>query len=1181
MATSSPQAAIMSSNHRASRRVRKQPQMYTSSPFTSSGKRKRSNEQDANGDHDLPEDYPSEESEDDAEDDEPDEEELREQQRKARRPKSTAPKLPAQKKPKVNGATLPFRSASTTKRRAPKKAKAIDVANAQAAGGLFAEVFASGATLEDVAGQWLVRFSDRESSALAEVVNFVLKCAGSEGEVSDSDIEDPDGVTNKLDDLREEYQASNPTDYPLIAKGKAATPFRLGMTGFFRALIHAMAVKSVLYTDLVLMENLQIWISTMSSAPNRSFRHTATVVSLAIVTALCQVARENAESAANIQRQAETERKKSSANKARVKQIEASAREKTQALEIIEPLLKDWFDVVFIHRYRDVDPIIRRDCMVALGDWIVTMPDVFFDGQHLRYLGWVLSDSSPATRGEVLKQLHRLYKEKDMLGGLKTFTEKFRARMVEIATTDAETNVRVSGVELLDLLRENGLLEPDDIDAVGRLVFDTDPKVRKAVAAFFSENINDLCNAKIDDLGGMETLEEALPEVGEDNYEAPRVEWLKFKSLAESLQSYHQDENIPSQVERSRVDGDLILHLGDGSSRFSLAADVLYDKVDEIKEWQMLAGYLLFDHSPGRANGVADDPSSQLKHECTLPEKEEMVLLEVLHASVRRTLAQTAEKIATPKGKLTKKAKEHLEEELEESVRHLVDLIPRLLKKYGDVPSTAAAVLRMEAVLSSSALKDLQQDSATYSALLDDVRKQFMFHSTDEVLAPASEAILRAKSYGELDEVAEEKITALWDDVISNLAELLNPATISIRGATSFEELTALSNNLLRIVRLSAVSDCVAPLEDSSVASSSEAGVEYQGAIDYIIALVERAAPSTGPAPDNDEAALEDEVAARAAEAALFFCKWKLRTIINAVTTGSNAGISLDELEALATRRDAYVANLESALATRKHGDDVSIHLTGCVLELYASAAVLRDVQAKPGVSDDYTVLVMDLTPELQKSIMQVFIASEKSFAKLSGKKLEDAPTHGPDVDQDALDDDPMSDPESEEDDDDEPSQTQASQQRRDTKIRSTLLAEQRLCILTGKIIHALAAGVMDNATVRPRMERNKARLGHNFKEVLAYLDFGEVQKKKAKARSKGKAKKSALNGLNGKAKAQPKSNAIVADDEVEDEIEDADGEDEEALRRRRLVDDDEPEPEAEGEAVNGAEADVESVIGD
>lgn len=1165
---------------RSSGRVRKQPDMFTASPFAGSAKRKRNNErEDTDGDRDMPDDYESEESEEEA-DEEPDEEELREQKKRARKTKEIATKRPAQKKSKVNGASLPFRGASNNKKRAPKKTKQLNLADADAAGGLFAEVYASGESLADIAGKWLQRFEAHESKALAEVVNFVLKCAGSEGEVTEHDIEDPDGVTNKLDDLREEYQASNPTDYPLIAKGKTATAFKDGIAGFFNSLVKAMAVDGVLYSNPVLMENVQIWISTMSSAPNRSFRHTATVVSLCIVTALCEVDRENVDNVAATQRQAQGEKKKANSNKARVKQIEQSVKEKTQAMEILEPQLKDWFDVVFIHRYRDVDPIIRRDCVVALGDWILTMPDVFFDGQHLRYLGWVLSDTSPGTRGEVLKQLTRMYKSSDMLGGLKTFTEKFRPRMVEIATTDAETNVRVSGIELLDLLRENGLLEPDDVDAVGRLVFDVDTKVRKAVAGFFAENVNDYYNSKIDDLGGRDGVEEALPEVGEDNHEAPKLEWLKLKSLAELLQNYDVDDSLPSQVERSRADGSLSLHLSTGDSRFTLAADVLFDKIEEIREWQALAGYLLFDHSTGRANGVADDALSQLKQESVLAEKEEAILIEVLHASVKRTLIENAEKISAPKSKLTKGQREQLEEEQEESARNLTNLIPQLLKKFGDVPSTAAAVLRIEAVLSLPALKDLRQDSTTYSALLDDVRKQFMSHGTDEVLGPASDAILRAKSYGELDNVTEEKVGALWEDVINNLAELLNPATITVRGTASFEELTALSNNLLRIMRLSSVWNCVPSLEDSNVAATNEAsGAAYQGAIDYVIALVLRAMPSKGPAPDRDDAALEDEISYRATEAFLNYWRWKLKGIIETVTS-SSAGLPIEELEALATRRDEFVANLEDAMKSRKPSEEICARLAGCVLDMYTPAMALKEVKPKPGVSDDYVVLAVDMTPEVQKQILSVFAAVEKNYAKLSSKKLEDGPTDD-EEDEDAMNEDPMSDPESDDEDEDGPTQTQtqASQQRRESKLLNMLLAENRLCVLSGKMVRALIAGVMDYDVVRKRLERNKARLGHNFKEVLAYLDIEDMQKKKSRAKTKAKAKKPVVNAVNGKAKADPKSNAIVADEEMEDEIEDA--EDEEGLRRRGLVDDNEREPEPEEQAAGGEPGDEESVLGD
>ena len=42
---------------------------------------------------------------------------------------------------------------------------------------------------------------------MAEIVNFVLKCAGCDLKVDIHDIEDPDSCANKLTDIQEEYQA--------------------------------------------------------------------------------------------------------------------------------------------------------------------------------------------------------------------------------------------------------------------------------------------------------------------------------------------------------------------------------------------------------------------------------------------------------------------------------------------------------------------------------------------------------------------------------------------------------------------------------------------------------------------------------------------------------------------------------------------------------------------------------------------------------------------------------------------------------------------------------------------------------------------------------------------------------------------------------------------------------------
>ena len=1182
---------------RASGRVRKQPEtMYTSSPYTNGNKRKRC-EQDADGDHAMPDDY---DSDDDLpeEDEEPDEEELREKRARARKTKSAAVKKPATKKSKTNGTTtLPIRPAGGGRKRAPKKAKQLDTLDAEEAGGIFADVFAHSEDLQKIATEWRKSFNENESIALADIINFTLKAAGCNGKVTNHDIEDPDAVTSRIMDLQDEYQASNPTDYPLMAKGKYATSIKQGVNGFLDVLIKSIASDKLLYNNPELIENIQVWFSTMSSAANRPFRHTATVVSMGIITSLCEVARDVADSASKDRRQAETERKKGAkANKGRIQQLEQKAKDSSQFQEFTEALLKDWFDSVFVHRYRDIDATIRRECVTALGDWIIKIPAVFFDGSHLRYMGWLLSDTAPTTRGEVLKQLIRLYKMPDMIGGLKTFTERFRSRIVEIATSDAESSARASGVELLDLLRENGLLEPDDIDAVGRLVFDSDPKVRKTVASFLAESIKELYDSKIDDIGGLEALEESLPEVGDDNFEVPRLQWLKLKCLAEVLQAYDSEESLPSQVERTHGDGGLTLLAAGADSRFTLAAGVLYDFIEEARDWRMLAGYLLFDHTSGKADGVSDDALAQLKREASLTDAEEIVLLEVLNTSLKRGLTDATEKAASAKTKLTKKQKAELEEEQEDAAAGLAEIIPKMLQKFGDNPDTAAAVLRLESIFSLPSLQDLQHDSNRFSALLDDIRKQFMAHGSDNVLEPASNAILHAKSYGELDELTAEKIMSLWDDVVRNFAELIDPATFVARGVADYESLEALSNNLLRIIRLSSVSDCTLPLEDESILSVETGDEELKAPIDYILALVQRAISVESSMPEPDEASMEDRICVRAAEAGLFYFRWKLKSIVERVTTVASADIPYEELEALASRRDRFDTLLNSVLSSRKAGDDVCAAIAGYTLDLYASATTLKTIKARAGVSDDYTVLIMEFDANMEKALLKVFSATEKNFARLSNRKLEEAPVgngnanEGNDDDDDPINDDPISDPESD-DEDDEPTQTQtqahtqASLQRREAKMLKTLLAEQRLCELTSKIIMAVLGGIMNPTRTRKRIERNKTRLGPNFKEVCAYFDIEGVQAKKTRAKggAKGKAKgKPTAAVIDDKGKKNAKSNAIVAEDEEDDDIEDPEADDEETMRKRGLhVEEDPDDAGEEEEAVNDAGAEEESVLGD
>ena len=1036
---------------------------------------------------------------------------------------------------------------------------------------MIAEVFAQERALSDVAANWATAFENHQSDALADLFNFILKSAGCDHKVDAHVVEDPDHFPDKLTDIQDEYQAQNITEYPLIAKGRNANAFKQSLSGFFNAFIKTIASSHVLFNEPVLIENIVSWVGTMSSAANRPFRHTATVVSLAIISTLCEVGKELVESSAKMLQLSEKEQKnKRNMNKARVAEMKATIKQAGQRQEQLDTIIKDWFDTVFVHRYRDVDPRIRVDCVQALSDWIATYPDHFFDGTYLRYLGWVLADTSAATRLEVVKQLQRLFRDKDKLGGLKTFTERFRARMVEMATRDNDHHVRASAIELLDTLRESGLLEPDDVDSVGRLIFDSEARVRKAVVGFFAENINELYESKIEEMGGQEAVDEGLPSVDEDgDYDSPRLEWVKLKCLVEVFQSYdsHDNEAAPSQAAGN---AEYSLIAPGAETRFTLAAQALYDHIDELRKWEIIAGYLLFDHSAGEQNGVTDDIEAQLKQECQLDETDEIILLDILNASAKARLIETMEASSERKAKKTKKEKQDLMDDQETAVRYLATVIPKLLTKFGASPETAAAVLRLEHLLEPETFQEVSQDSATFAALLDDINKQFMSHGSEKVLVEARAALRNALLAEDVGEVTGTKVQALWENLMNALQTLCSGRNLTIRGNLSENILNTISNTVLRIATLGPINDCTDALMTMPPASKKRKGRHSdipKSGVDILLELVQRGRPGEHIGQETELA--EDILVANASRSLLFYFMWKIKHWRSTIEGGMV--LPDEELDVMASQRDNFVATLTRILKERHGVEDLRLQAAGVLLDLHVLFGTLREARPKRGVrpaegmNDDYLALALEVEASTQQVLQHLLTATEKHFAKKARKTLDLAE-----------DDDPI-------DSDDEEEEENEAEGIDEEKQHSILLAEQRLCELAGKIVLAILAGVIDEGSgaseegeehglMRMLLEKNKTRLGPNYKGVVEYLDIESKEKAKAaKAKAKGKPGRPPGSG-------KVKSAEVVVDDEEEEEGDEGDDdEDEENLRRKGLAAD-EPEEEPEEEQQN---EEVESVLGD
>jgi cohesin complex subunit SA-1/2 len=964
----------------------------------------------------------------------------------------------------------------------------------------------------------------------------------------------------------------NVADYPLITRSRGSAAFKNALHGFFVALIETIAQSGLLYENTELLENIQVWISTMSSAPNRPFRHTSTVASMAVTSALSKVANDIVENTAKKMRQSESEAKKSRVNKARVAAVNKEIAELNQKLEIVDSAIGDWFDTVYVHRYRDVDPKIRVECVEALADWISIYPDKFFDGVHLRYLGWILSDPSHPTRVEVLKQLKKLFHDKDKLAGLKTFTERFRPRIVEMATRDAETTVRAAAVELLDILREAGFLEPDDIDSVGKLIFDAEPKVRNAVVGFFAENVTSAYETQVEEMGGQEALDEALvPTEGDEDYDSPRLEWLKLKCLVEQLLAYDdEDGELPSQIERIPPFGaELGLVAAGIESRFSLAAQSLYDAIPEIRAWEVLAGYLLYDHSQTVQNGGGEDVEMMLRHNCKLEERQETALLDILNAAVRLRLQRLAE--TSKDKKKTKAQRDTDKDEQAETAKKLSVLIPQLLKKFGALPEAASLCLRLERELNLDVFQELRQNAAL-TALLDDINKQFLTHHNERVLNEAIESILHAQAHEDSKEIAALKVQALWDDLLNTFDVLRRGKDFSVRGNLEQNTLTGVSNIVLKIAELAKVSDPAILDQITSAPTNSRNKSKKDNSkntppITSLLEILNRGVPTSELDPETDAA--ENTLVHHAMTALLFYFMWKCRDCSTHIEDGTS--IPDDELSAIAERRDACVMAVMGIMESRKGADELRVEAAYLLLDIYDMFHTLKKVVQKGGkgkkkVNNDWEALCQEIDDSTTKILLQILTSAENALAKRTKKRLEE-----PDIDDDPID----SDDEPESDDDEEEEVDERAQEER--MLRS-LLAEERLCSLGGRIVRAVLVGTLDGASsggnniVRKHLERNKTKLGPHWKEIVAHLDVAKSVK--------GKGRKAKVVATKETAKPQ-KSKEIVIDDDSEEEDLEVQGDE---IEDEEMADVDGEEHVNDDVDENGAperSPEAESVLGD
>ena len=1179
-------------SRRKSGRVSRRPDIFAEEDHqgsilsNGSAKRKRTPiSKTANADRDDDEIQSDQESEEESES-EPDEEEVKEK-RRAQRKKTTVAKPAAKRAKTTNGTdtTLAIRSANIQSRPASKSAKTQKArarpsqANKE---GLFAEVFGRGQSGDDAAATWTSSLRKDSVTAIRDLVNFVFECIGCDLKIQNSDIEDIDNVTSKLGDILEEYAQNKSAEYPLISKARQYADFKTVLVDFFSAVIKQLHNDSTLYDQPEIFDNINVWVATMSGASYRPFRHTATVICLSMGTALCEIAKENQESMATTKTQLDTEKKKKSVNKGRVTTMQDSMKADEKRLETIDGYLRDLFDTVYVHRYRDVEEKIRVECVAALGNWIVLYRKMFLEGQYLRYLGWIMSDPNSPTRLEVVRQLKALFKQQKNIPALRAFTDRFRSRMVEMGARDADVNVRAESIELLDRLRNAELLEPDDIDTIGRLIFDTEPRVRKAVAKFFVANIEDLYKLSTEDYDG-DQYAAALPEL-EDSEDtmSPNQAWIKFKCLAQVLGGYDKDS-----VSDHADDHHGPLRTEDSDSRYMLATQAIFSYMPELASWESLAGYLLYDHSSIDASSEDADVNLAVQATYKLAAGEETVLLDVLYFSVKMYLASILELQSQKKGGRTNASKDEVRKKQETAAHNLSTIIPQLLNRYGSTPQAATSILRLEQLLDVDLINDLQtgEGGTSYSTLLEDINKQFITHSDRKVLAEASKALRTARGYEQSKEAADAKVRELWDDALATLFGLLKGKNVETRGTLERTVLRQIVDTCVRCANLASVGDCTDVLEAKTTTRKGKGKAQGPNTLlDLFVELVKRGVPDEETTEAFAE--MEDQLCVAVVTVLSFYFRWEVVGLKNAIEKNEARGMSGNVLVGLAEKRSAFVEAITPVIAKRLPLDSVRVQSLLATLDLYTLFATIKNMRPQKGeLDEDIKVNLQGLKVHfdegLWNEVMMTLERMEKALARKTGRKIEVSDTkkekkgrkstvERQEETQEEIEKPPEdSDDENAGSDDEEGESADDGDEAiegggREAKKQAALYAEQALCEMGSKIVLAWIAGVVpveEREGIRKRLQVNRGKLGKSWGMVVGYLD---------EKKEKGKGKK----GMEKIVTPKKKQKAVVVEpmevegDEIEDEDEGMSRKDEDEL-------DEENEDEAVGEDGEGEEVDA------
>ncbi len=614
---------------------------------------------------------------------------------------------------------------------------------------LFDAILSSETALSDLATSWLESYTENAPLAIKELVNLILKSCGAPAIVQQHDVEHLDMALDTITEIQDVFTHTAVYVYPLTSKAPKFRHFKNNLLEFFTEIIDASNNNGLLFdSDSVFIDTFITWISSFSSSQLRPFRYVATIILLNVLTVLCDIITTKIKTITKAEKQLESEKSRAKPAKTRIKKIGNNLKKFYEEQDRLEGIMKDVFDTIFVHRYRDVDPKIRSECIKELGKWTDIYPEFYFQGQYLRYFGWVLSDINPQTRLEVIRALIKLYRKKDMVAGFRQFTERFKNRMIEMALYDADHNVRIVTLELLNVIRELGFLDDEDeeegseeaekgINQIFEAVFDYDEKIRHQASKFIFNYIQEQIK---DELNKISTKKQDIGDLLSKHLKGLSPNMLFYKKLAHILYNANELSQFKETPNASYMNNYFRL-LNHKESRISIASQSVFESISMLSSTsssstdfkaEELLKYILFDFSTDKRGRVSAS-AKEIISLFTLDESDEVMLLDILYGLINANITNKALNESS-KNKRKRGHSEALletngngkndEEDEEDSSNLLIEYYPEVLSKFINIEAAIGPTLRLINLIDLPTVQLLRKE-ATYIDLFKEILKTF------------------------------------------------------------------------------------------------------------------------------------------------------------------------------------------------------------------------------------------------------------------------------------------------------------------------------------------------------------------------------------------------------------------------------------------------------------------------